>query len=248
MAMPASGTFDYVAIVPEAADDGNFECTVQSAEAPRISAHNLIDDRLVGLTPKLTVAEAGITPDPGPGRPFVMRSRLTLTASSPENATVAAASFHVDRALARRMQPGDRLHLGRTHRGGLALSLVRKSELVVAVGAVIDVPLGRLVTAKFPYDLIDDVVAIFRRRDHEFELPEIPVEVIVGGSSKILASGGGEIGEYEIFVTHGFLPSLPGADACAAIWRTDLCPSVAARATAELMDSRHQHPLAMVPW
>jgi hypothetical protein len=249
MVMPVGGTFDYVAVVPDGADDGNFECGTQSLEPARFKGHKLFGQRLVGLAPTLTVAEAGLPSESGPGRPWVMRSRLTLTATSPERATVAKASFHVDRALARRMLPRDVVHLGRTDCAGLALSILRKGELVAAVGAVTIVPLGQTVRARLPNDLIDDALAVFRRRDPEFEFGELPVEVIIDGASRILRTDdGGSVGRYEIFVRHGFIPSIPGRDECGAIWHKDLCPSVAARASVEMLDIDEPLAMAMSSW
>ena len=238
MVLPTGGNFDYVAVVPDGADDGNFECETRSLEPARFMEHKRFGrQRLVGMAPTLTVAEAGLPSESGPGRPWVMRSRLTLTATSPERATVAKAAFHVDRALARRMLPGDVVHLGRTDCAGLALSILRKGELVAAVGAVTIVPLGQTVRAKLPNDLIDEALAVFHRRDPEFEFGEMPVEVIVDDASRILRTHDvGSVGPYEIRVRHGFIPSIPGRDECAAIWHKDLCSSVAAEASAEMLD------------
>jgi hypothetical protein len=247
MVMPASGTFDYVAIVPEAAADGVFECATQSREQIPITGDELSDGRLVGLGPRLTVSDAGLPPEAG-GAPGGMRRRFTLTADSQDRATVAEASFHVDRVLARRMLPGDVVHIGRTACAGLGLSIVRKGELVAAVGAVTAIPLGHSVGARFPRDLIDDAAAIFRRRDPKFEFSEWPIEIVVDGDSLIIFNGGGEVRGYAVSVRHGFISGDPGSDVCAAIWRTDLCPAVAARASAELMDTVREDPLSMVSW
>jgi len=247
--MPAAGTFDYVAVVPDDANDGIFVCQAESHEDVPLTGSALADERLVGLKLTLAVADAGLTPENDKGLPWVLRARVTLTASSPERATVAQASFYIDRALARRMLPGDVIHLGRTSCAGLGLAIVRSGELVAAVGAVTKVPLGDRVTARAPRDLSDDAEVVFRRRDPEFEFTRLPIEVIVGGRSAILDRGRRTLGDYEIDVIHGFIPGVPGIDESAAIWRKGLCTSVAADASAKLMDQREDgDPLSLVRW
>jgi len=240
--MHTSGTFDYIAVVPDTANDGLFECRAESRKPAS-------DRRLVGLAPTLAVAEAGLTPDTSSGQPWVMRARVTLTASSRTEAAIADASFHIDRALARRMQPGDVIHLTRTTCASLALSIVRDGELVAAVGAVTAVPLGHHVTAHTPQDLVEDAAAVFRRRDFEFDFGTLPVEVVVTGRSVILGHGGRALGGYEIVVIHGWRNGIPGSHECAAIWRADLCTYVAAHASMTLMASRAgAESLAMSSW
>jgi len=249
MVMPLCGTFDYVAVVPDDAADGLFVCQAESHEDVPMQGSHLSDDRLVGLTPTLAVTDAGLTPENDKGLPWVMRALMRLTAKSEARATVAEAGFHVDRALARRMLPGDILHLGRTGCAGLGLSIVRQGQLVAAVGAVTTVPLGHGITARSPYDLTDDATAVFRRRDPEFTFLRLPIEVIVGGRSVILDAGRRTLGEYEIDVLHGFIPGVPGTNESAAIWRKGLCTSVAADASARLM-AHHEGVdlLALTRW
>lgn len=106
--MPPSGTFDYVATVPDQPEAGSW--TV-SHRTPVEETDRLRGFRLVGLNPTLEVTNAGLTPNPGYGhgvwRPEVMRSRLTLRASGSRNASVSAASFCVDRAVMTALKPGD---------------------------------------------------------------------------------------------------------------------------------------------
>ena len=161
--IPPSGTFDYVATVPGPAADGSFECQAHVRQPMPLHWERLIGSRLVGHAPVLRVTDAGITPDPGPNRPRVMRSRVTLTASSRQHAQIAAASFHLDEALFLNSRPGDLIHVTRTSCGGVGFSILRDGELVVAVGAVTSVPLGRSVRARTPMDPIERANAIFRR-------------------------------------------------------------------------------------
>jgi hypothetical protein len=234
--MPASGTFDYVAIVPERSGDSEFECGGDVRERIVTTGDDLRDCRLVGVAPLIRVTDAGLTPDAGPRRPWVMRSRITLTASGRRQATVAEVSFHVDQALTSSMRMGDEIHLARTACGGLGLSVIRGGELVVAAGAVTAVPLGRRVRARIPMDLIARAKAVFRELDPDFEFSEQPLEVSVSGSPSILNRGRRTVEEYQIFVVHGFLRGIPGTDECGAIFHQGQCPDVAAHASAMLMD------------
>ena len=137
MAISPGGTYDYVAIVPARGTDDSFECVAEhrdGVDPERLMWLNALggDDpaaRLVGPAPRLRVSPGGLTPDAGPLRPWVMRSCFTLTASSRKNATVAAASFHVDAALTSRLLEGDVIYLARTSCGGLGLSAVRQDTL-----------------------------------------------------------------------------------------------------------------------
>jgi hypothetical protein len=246
MVIHASGTFDYMAVVPDDAADGLFECP---AHTHRDIPNGNGGSRLVGLEPRLVVSQAGIPSETGPGRPWVMRSRLTLAALDHAGATVAEASFYVDRALTRRMLPGDEVYLSYTDCGGLGLSVVRHGELVVAVGDIAAVPLGDTVQARVPSDLLGDASAVFARRDPHFHFPSTPIELTVADETAVVFSGIRSLGPYGVFVAHGQLPGIPGTDCCAAIWRKQLCPETAARATMEMLDTIEDgHPLATMHW
>ena len=80
MVMPASGTFDYIAIVPERSGDTDFECRGDLRERIVTTGDDLWDSRLVGLAPLIRVTDAGLTPDAGPQRPWVMRSMVSADA------------------------------------------------------------------------------------------------------------------------------------------------------------------------
>ena len=134
------------------------------------------------------------------------------------------------------MRLGDEVHLSRTGSAGLGLSVIRGAELVVAVGAVTQVPLGRRVLVTIPMDLIASAKAVFRKRDPGFEFPELPIEVSVNSSRSILYRGRCTVEDYQVFVVHGFFAGVPGTDECGAIWRKGECPDVAAQASAMLMD------------
>ena len=234
--MPACGTFDYVGIVPEGVGDGGFECRVKQREPIAITGDALWDSRLTGIAPIMKIVDAGLTPDPGPDRPRVLRSRISLIAEGKGRATVAEASMHVDKSLISCCRPGDSIHLARTACGGLGISITRQGELVAAVGAITAVPLGPDATSRTPLDLVGAAQAVFRKRDLEFEFHAYPLEVSVGGSCFLLFRGRRVCAPYEVFVQHGRLWGIPGTDECAAICRKPWCPIEGAIPSAILLD------------
>ena len=235
----AWGTFDYVATVPDHDGSGSFECLAQVREPVVSTGDERHDFRLVGLAPLLRVADGGMTPDASTRRPWVMRSTISLIASTRRQSSAAAVSFHVDKALIERLQPGDVIHLARTPVIGLGLSVIRGGELVVAAGAVTAVPLGPDVEARIPMDLVARAQTIFRQRDPDFEFRELPVEVSVDGYGSMFYCGRQTMGQYIVFVDHGFLCGLPGRDACAAISRIGACNDVVAYCSALLLGAEH---------
>ena len=230
------GTFDYVATVPADMATSPGPLTTHDDVTP--TGDSRLDDRLVGLTPTLVIADAGSTPNPGHSkgvwRPNVPRSRITLEASSRKRATVCAVSFHVDRYSTAALRPGDLLHIAGTPCGGLGMSVIRDNDLFYAAGAVTAVPLVN-VEARVLFDLTDLVQAPLQERDPEFELPEVPLEISTGSKRHVLLQGRRTLGRHEISVMHGFYKGKPGADECAFISRDD-APDTAAAASAQLLD------------
>lgn len=176
--MPPAGTFDYVTTVPEKPAGSLCEWEVRLRYPVKQTGSDISDRRLVGYSPCLQITDAGLTPDPGPRRPSVMRRRLTLTAASPKDATVSAISFHVDRDLISLLEPGDDLHMSRTKCAGLGLSILRRGKLLAAVGAVTAVPLGDDFQAHLPFRLLEKASAVFAKADPEFEFGEMPIEFV----------------------------------------------------------------------
>jgi hypothetical protein len=230
MAMSPLGTFDYVGTIPERRRDGTIVCTLSTrGKIPS-------EGRLTGHAPTLSIAEAGLTPDPSPTRPRVMRSRLSLTAASRRASTVQAAHFHVDRGLVASMRAGDTLHLVRTHSADLGLSILRNDLLVAAVGAVASLPLGADVTVSSPYALICEAEAILRSRDPDFSFRETPLEIVVAGERpRIVSYFNGALGPFIVYVMHGCLRGIPGDAECAALSRVGLCGDVVASCSAMLL-------------
>lgn len=89
MAISPSGTFDYVAVVPDDRRDDERPWKVQLCAPRERTGKRPIEDPLVGRTPALEICDAGMTPDvrvsdfAGTVRPRVLRSRITLKAVRP---------------------------------------------------------------------------------------------------------------------------------------------------------------------
>ena len=241
MAIHLSGTFDYTGVVPAADATGPWQLHDQSSALSFDGEERIFCDRLVGLHPFLEIADAGLTPDTrrseitGKVRPRVLLSRLTLRASSNEHASRRAFSFCIDRSLLNAFCPGDTFHLVRTVCGGIGLSLVRHDQLVFAVGAVTQVPHGVNASIRFPGQAIGQAEHAFRQIDPSFSFRELPLELRIGSERRILYCGRPCIGEYNVFVEHGYYPGYPGIDECAAISLVKGCPEVPAIATAQLL-------------
>jgi hypothetical protein len=236
MAIPPAGTFAYTAIVPSSYSADGFECRVTSRDLRPATGDDLFDQRLVGTEALLRVTDGGLTPDSGPTKPWVMRSRILFTAATRQNASIAAAAFHVDKGLIAGLKPGDVMHFNRTGCGGLGLSVLRNGQLVVAVGAVVGMPLGDSIQVRSPNDLIDRAEGVFRERDADFAFAESPVEIVVDGRSTIAFRGRRQIGDFTVFIVHGHLHGLPGTDPCVAVCRSGASSVDAASASALLLD------------
>jgi hypothetical protein len=224
------GNFEYFTIVPTEPWDERSRWPLQPEKKWRHSR-----PRVTGHSPYLEITDGGRTPDPSVSRPAVFRSRLRLIASGRKNSTVSLASFYVAKDLTSRFKPGDVLHMARTPCGGLGLSLLRESRLVFAVGAVSSVPLGD-VQAATPWDFVRKAKSVFRNVDPSFEFTELPLQISIGGHSRIFFRGWQELGDYVTWVEHGYLPSTPGEDECAAIALKGACGATPAIATAQLLN------------
>lgn len=70
----------YRAIVPDAIDPYSWKARAESLDLQTEPKHEP-QRRIVGSAPRLSVTDAGIIDNPGPQRPRVLRSQLTLTAT-----------------------------------------------------------------------------------------------------------------------------------------------------------------------
>jgi hypothetical protein len=245
------GTFDYVAIVPESGEDKAF-WRVRLRTPIEVTGDQRKEKRLVGHSPMLEISDAEISPGTRTSRltgntsPRVLRSRLTLTAETSAYAAVASASFYVDRSLTMALCPHDTLCMARTHCGGLALSILRDGQLVAAAGAVSAVPLGECVHVRTPVDTIREAEEVFRKHDPEFAFGHLPVEIRIGGQTRLLYGGRRRMDSYDVYVEHGFYRGLPGTAECVAISLVGTCPDVVAIASAQLLD--FPDALEIVQW
>jgi hypothetical protein len=224
MVMSRDGTFDYVFVAAEESRDGSMRMqgSLRQALSPG-------DRRLAGHEPVLQCAEYQ-------RESWQLYSRLTLIATDERNATVASASISVERGLVRMLRRGDIVHITRTACAAIGLSVLRDDHLVAAAGAIASVPLGSDVSARGPWDLIQQAEAIFQRRDPSYNLRDRPIEVSVAGETRILHCGRPRMGTYDVLVRHGFLWGIPGTDACASIERRGVCPDTAAHTSAQLLE------------
>jgi hypothetical protein len=221
--IPPSGTFDYLVIVPEARSEGGFECRAETRGPVVPRGSNLADARLVGISPQVRVTDAGPQSDPGLRPPWSLRkrSRITLVATAQDQASVAEASFSIDKTLTDCAKAGDQMHLSRDAGCSLGFSLIRGGKLVAAAGALIVVPLGNGVDVRIPRDLISSADSVFQKRDPDFEFIEQPVEIKIEGlrerygqslsgstqnplTDAFVSFGGTVIvGDYRVIVRHG---------------------------------------------
>lgn len=235
--MPPCGTFDYVTTVPEKPADSLSGWEVRLRDPVKQTGSDVSDRRLVGYSPCLRITDAGLTPNPGPRRPSVMRSRLTLTAASPKYATISAIAFHVDRDLISLLQPGDDLHMIRTRCAGLGLSIVRCGKLLAAVGAVTAVPLGEDFQAHLPSGLVEKAASVFAKADPESEFRGKPIVFVHKKRRRILFHGSCQLGPYAVFMWHGFLPGMPGTNESAAICEASRQVPAFASLSAQLLEA-----------
>lgn len=235
MAIPPCGCFDYVARLTEPTAAGGFTRASERLPVPE-TGDKLTENRLVGLEPTFSIEDAGPEPNPGPVRPFVLRSRLTFTAPSPWRANTKSAWMYVDKALTGRLRRGDLVHVARSGNGSVGLSVVRDDVLIVAVGAVTNVPLGAGVSAAVPWDLVERAQTIFAERSPEFTFQEWPLELRVGSGSVIQFEGRATLDPYEAEIVRAARDGEPGRSECAVIYRPELFPYAVVHASAILID------------
>ena len=142
MVMPKAGTFDYIVTVPEHINEEGFTCQARNRLPIVRTGDATADCRLVGMKPLFRVRDVEVNREKDPRLPGVTRSAIVLSASSNDNAQVAAAVCQVNKALVACLRHRDKIYLSRTHCGGLGISVLREGELLVAIGAVTRLPLG----------------------------------------------------------------------------------------------------------
>jgi hypothetical protein len=215
VAIPLCGTFHYVAVIPDGFRPGESTVPAQDGSAmPELRRRrHLGDEPLLGVDPTLSIRDG----------------RLVITASGPQGARVAAASFRVVADLMKTLRCGDVLRLVRVGSGDVGLAILREDRLLVAIGAASAVPLGPGVSV----------------RAHPSAGPAEGVTVTVDGETGRLGAGTrGRIGEYTIDVLRPAMDGLPGHSESVAICRAGTCSLEAAVRSARLLDQG----LDMVRW
>ena len=125
-----SGTFDYTFVVPAGPRTGARQMRGFLREPPGPDP-----ERLLGHIPILEAVEYQ-------REAWQVYSRITLTPGEAQYAIAKSLSFSVDRELFAMLRENDWLHISRTPRGGLGLSVIRGGNLIAGAGAVSYVPLG----------------------------------------------------------------------------------------------------------
>jgi hypothetical protein len=187
-----SGTFEYEAeFTSESFRDSDIVL-----QGTSLSVDNM--DRLVGHNPKIRF----------------WNDRLVLVASGELNSTVRNVSFAIGNAVPLAARPGDRLYLVRTGAGGIGLSLLRQERVVLAIGAIAAVPLGR------------DLQAISHSEGmnhwRHFAADTSWLEFRVGSERLILREREvSEIGDYYIYIERVWGDGVPGTDECVSVCVAD---------------------------
>jgi hypothetical protein len=214
--VPLCETFNYLTVVPSGGARAS-PWLMGSSETFVPTGSHLTDNRLVGWNPLLHISDAGLTPNPGPTRPAVLRSELRFVSQDEKYAQSSSVSYYLDRVLMNAMRPGDVFHMARTICGGLGVSALRQDNLIFAAGAISAVPLGSRIQAKITGDLILAAERIFRQHDPEFYFPEQPNEIRDAETCNILFHGSVRRNGYHIWVRHGAYQCDGGTEECLAI-------------------------------
>ena len=195
----------------------------------------------------LSVSDADPPANSNTDRPWVLRSRFTLRAGA------QSSFFHLDRNLMSAFRAGDTVHIACTARGGVGVAVLRDGQLVVAVGVVSAVPLGRDVSVRVAPELWEQAVSTPEFHPGVIHDPRQtyrdlrPLEILIAGDHHLFFSRNETIHGVHVFVKHGFYirspqPSAPtpegratGTDECVALARISLASKVTATTSAFLL-------------
>ena len=214
-------TFSYIFKVP-----GNTRLPMAGRVWDRFGHEHERSRCLVGPTPVLVWEEH--TPEA-----WKLYARVTLTAVETRRATVAGIAFTLERGLLTMLRPRDVLHVYGDPMIGL--SILRDSQLIAAAGsggALSYIPTGEDVDIGIPGDLISQSEAIFRTRDPNYRMIERPVQITIGGETRIMRWGRPKMGPFEVFVVPSGRDKYPRV----SLERIGVCPETAAHTSAELLD------------
>jgi hypothetical protein len=130
--------------------------------------------------------------------------RVVIVAADSTLAAMKWISFPVGDVVFLVAKAGDLLRMVRTATGDLGLSIVRKDELVVALGAVTEVNLGHTVIASNGFESLQVSIAS---------------HVITLRSRESINEAGGEGARYDVYLERARASGLPGVAECASIIR-----------------------------
>ncbi len=209
MVMHTKGTYAYSGVVPAKAADGGFACDMTSRDVAASPLPVLTGAvRLAGRSPRLTVRDAGLNPDASDDRPHVLRHAFTLRARTLDGASVRSATFYVESTVVERMEPGDVLHLARLNDTSVGFSVLRAGQLVMAAGPLAALPLGEGVQVRWPHELREEILEVFRRRDPIYAADGLthaifpmPLEVRVGDETGLVGRLKRIVGDVEVALT-----------------------------------------------
>ena len=236
MALPPSGTFEYVVTVPAQQGPESFPWPLQLGEEITPRGDSLFDDRLVGYTPSLEILDGGVIADSFGLRDAIRRSRFTLRALTRAHASSREVSFYVDREVTMQFNPGDELRLRHSCMGGTGLTLLRNGTLIFAVGAVFGNLPPSDIQLKHPDDSLERIrrfesVPFENRRQQPLFLP---IEIRVGQEMRSIYAGTVELGGYELWVEGGNY-AFPSGDCYVAVSRKGLCDAAPAVASTMML-------------
>ena len=149
--------------------------------------------RLAGRTPRICVDQR----------------RISITAQSPKDATCRQVVVPAGDAIFKTCKAGDTLYLSHTPCATFGVSLIRQNELILALGAVTHVPLGKTVSAKRG-------PALSSTTDECLEDTWLEVSNR-GDTQKIRSRQVLTVGAYEVYLERAWNVGIPGDDEQASI-------------------------------
>jgi hypothetical protein len=187
MAIPLCGTFEYEAkFTKEGFSDS--EIVLHGTDLSGLNA-----DRLVGLNPMIRF----------------WNEHLVLVATGKPKSTMRTVSIPIGDAVNLSARTDDQLYLIRTASGGIGLSVLRQQRLILAIGAVTAVPLGKNMR-----------VTIGPEGGDVWENPSADTWLEFGVQSetlKLREREEREAGGYYIYVERCWEYGIPGTDECVSV-------------------------------
>ncbi|HXB22615.1 MAG TPA: hypothetical protein VNV88_14610, partial [Candidatus Solibacter sp.] len=211
MAIHQSGTFDY-RVLPIQSDTAGELCWRGKAISLRDSSEH---PGLVGLHPDFELRNGWITLSS-------VRSADSTSCPGDEKSPAQTASFQVGQALALALQDGDTLCVRRSGTGDRGFWLSRNGRLVLAVGAIVDLPLGRDIAVqnvnRYPVrELLTSLITFWRWGKFR---PSPPKDVLISIQETEMRLGDGEeafAGPYYAYVGRTFIEGFPGEESIVGI-------------------------------